>query len=97
MSNQTLETKCVCCVEEWKTRKNTSYENLGSKSIPFVFGIEMISKFGVQRIKLLFCDLHGNNSEFRRVIRYVNETGVLQIRNVNTNRWRNAEKIGVVV
>lgn len=88
-------TDCASCGEEWKTRKPTSYDT-GAKSIPIVFGMQLLSEFGAKIIKLFFCDKHGNK-KLRHVIRYVNGTGVLQIRNVITNRWQNAEKIGVVV
>ena len=95
MSQQIMD-NCVCCGEDWKDRKDTSYENLGSKSTPTISGMQMLSDHGKKRIQLNFCDKHGGKS-LRHVIKYVNGTGVLQIRNVITNRWRNAEKMGVVV
>lgn len=91
-----IGTSCVCCGDDYKTRKPTSYKDLGSKSTPIIFGMQMLSEFGAKTIKLLFCDKHGNGS-LRYVTKYVNGTGVLQIKNVITNRWRNAEKLGVVV
>lgn len=87
---------CAACDDEWKTRKGEVYST-SAKTIPMIFGMHLLSKFGKKRIKLMFCDKHGNNPGFRHAIRHVNGTGVLQIRNVKTNRWRNAEKIGVVV
>ena len=94
---KTIDTqKCVCCGPEWNDREPTSYET-GTKSIPMIFGIQLLSNFGKKRIKLMFCDKHGNNPGFRHATRHVNGTNVLQIRNVKTNRWRNAEKMGVVI
>lgn len=94
MSNQIIETNCVCCGVQWKNRKDTSYKNLESKSTPFVSSYQLLSKFGLQRIKLLFCDLHGNN--LRNYTRVTNK-GVLKIRNISTGMWRNAVSVGVVV
>lgn len=95
MSKQILE-NCAACGEQWKNRKPKVYST-GAKIIPMIFGMQLLSEFGAKRIKLMFCDKHRNNPYFRHVIRHVNETNVLQIRNVKSNRWRNAEKIGVVV
>ena len=89
-------TYCASCGDEWKSRKPTRY-NTGTKTIPFIFGMQLLSEFGAKRIVLMFCDKHGNFPEFRHAIRYVNGTGVLQIRNVKSNKWRNAEKVGVVI
>lgn len=94
MSKQTLD-NCAACGDQWRTRKGEVYST-GTKTVPMIFGMQLLSKFGRQRIKLMFCDKHGN-SGLRYATRHVNGTGVLQIRNVKTNRWRNAEKIGVVV
>lgn len=91
-----LKDQCAACGVQWITKKPTSYKDLGSKSIPIIMGMQLLSDHGKKRIKLFFCDKHGNGS-LRHVTRYVNRTGILQIRNVITNRWRNAEKIGVVV
>lgn len=91
-----MNQQCVSCGDEWKNRKLTSYTT-GAKSIPIIFGMQLLSEFGKKRIKLFFCDKHGNNPGFRHATRHVNGTNVLQIRNVTTNRWRSAEKIGVVV
>jgi len=95
MSNQVLE-ECASCGNYWKSRPPTKYD-ISAKSIPMIFGMQLLSEFGKKRIKLMFCDKHGNNPGLRHATRYVNGSGVLQIRNVKTNRWRNAEKIGVVV
>ena len=95
MSNQILK-ECVSCGNDWKSRKPTRYDT-DTKTIPMIFEMQILSEFGKKRIKLIFCDMHGNNPGFRHATRFVNGTGVLQIRNVKTNRWRNAEKIGVVV
>jgi len=91
-----MSEQCAACEDQWKTRKGKVFST-GAKTIPMIFGMQLLSKFGKKRIKLMFCDKHGNNPGFRHATRYVNGTGVLQIRNVITNRWRNAEKIGVVV
>ena len=96
MSNQTLKTNnCVCCGDDWKSRPQTRYDT-GEKTTPIISGMQLLSEFGQKRIKLMFCDKHGNNPGLRNATRNVNVTNVLQIRNVKTNRWRNAEKIGVV-
>ena len=97
MSSQLLQDKCASCGNSWESRKDESYRDLGSKSISKIHGIIMGSNFYKKNIQLYFCDKHFTNPGFRNVIRYVNGTGVLQIRNVITKRWRNAEKIGVVV
>lgn len=86
---------CAACGNQWKTRKGKVFST-GAKTVPMIFGMQLLSDHGKKRIKLMFCDKHGN-SYLRHATRYVNGTGVLQIRNVITNRWRNAEKIGVVV
>ena len=88
--------KCVCCGVQWNDREPTIHST-GAKSIPMIFGMQLLSEFGKKRIKLMFCDKHGNNPGLNHATRHVNGTNVLQIRNVKTNRWRNAEKIGVVV
>ncbi len=87
---------CASCGDDWKNREPTIH-NTGAKSIPMIFGMQLLSEHGKKRIELNFCDKHGNNPGFKHAVRYVNVTGVLQVRNVNTNRWRSAEKIGVVV
>lgn len=92
-----MNQQCASCGDEYKNRKSTSYKDLGSKSIPMISKMELLSEFGKKRIKLMFCDKHGNYPYLRDALRYVNRTGVLQVRNVITNRWRNAEKIGDVV
>lgn len=97
MSKQTLQDKCASCGVQWKSRKPTSYKDLGSKSIPMISGMQLLSEFKTKRIKLMFCDKHGNYPYFEHTLRFVNRTGVLQVRNVITNRWRKAEKIGVII
>ena len=94
LSEIVLLDNCVCCGEEWKNKKNTSYKNLGSKSVPFVSNYQLISRFGQQRIKLTFCDLHGNNL---RDCTKVTNKGILKIKIVSTGMWRNATSVGVVV
>ena len=94
------KTLCAACGEQWKDRESTLYkngENPDTKSTSMIHGIILASNFYKKKIQLYFCDKHFSNPGFRNVIRYVNGTGLLQIRNVITNRWRNAEKIGVVV
>jgi len=85
--------KCASCGDQWKDRKLTSY-GTGVQSTPYVSGMQILSKFGSKRIQLYFCDIHGN-VRLRHITRY-NKTGTLQIRNVITNKWRNAEKIGTI-
>ena len=87
---------CASCGDEWKNRKPEIY-GYGAKTTPTIFGMQLLSEFGAKRIKLYFCDKHGNSPGLRHAARYLNGTGVLQIRNVITNRWKNAEKVGVVV
>lgn len=96
MSNITLQQcndSCAACGDDYKTREPTIYD-MGVKSTPIIFGMVLSSEFYKKNIQLYFCDKHGNGS-LRHVTRYLK--GVLQIRNVKTNRWRKAEKIGVVV
>ena len=83
---------CVCCKHDWKDRKPTPYTT-GAKSIPFVTKMQLLSKYGRQKIKLALCDLHGNNL---RTYTRITNNGILQIRNVKTRRWNNAEKLGTV-
>ena len=85
---------CVVCGLDWKNRKPTTYADLGSKSISFVSGYQLLSKFGRQKIKLTLCDLHGNN--LRSCTRITNK-GVLKILNKLTGKWRNATSVGVLV
>lgn len=89
-----MSQQCAACGDQWKTRKNTSYDT-GAKSIPIISGFQLLSHHGKKTIKLFFCDKHGNN--LRQVTRYMNKTGILKIRNVIKNTWKSAEKIGVVV
>lgn len=94
--SQSLQEKCASCGDEYKSKKGEVFPK-SAKTVPMIFRMQLLSHFGKKRIKLMFCDKHGNNPGFRHATRYVNGTNVLQIRNVKTNRWRNAEKIGVVV
>ena len=86
---------CAACGDQWKTREPTRYDT-GAKSIPMIFGMQLLSHHGKKRIKLMFCDKHGNNPGLRNCTKYMNGSGILKIRNVIKNSWRNAEKIGVV-
>jgi len=96
MNNKQIhKSKCVSCGDEWYNRKPTSYPN-GVKSIPIITGMQLLSDFGKKRINLVLCNLHAN-SGLRNITRYLNGTGILQIKNVSTNRWENAEKLGDVV
>jgi len=85
---------CAACGDQWKTRLPDTFD-MGVKSIPQVSGMQLLSHHGKKRIKLVFCDKHGNN--LRQITKYMNKTGVLKIRNVITNSWRYATKIGVVI
>lgn len=84
------QTNCVCCGVQWNSRKDISYKNLGSKSRSFVSGYQLLSKFGKQRIQLVFCDIHGDCTK-------ITNKGILKIRNISTRKWRNASNVGVVV
>lgn len=94
ISNQTLETNCVCCGVQWNNRKDRSYKDLGSKSKSFISSYQLLSKFGTQKIKLSFCDFCGNN--LKDCTKITNK-GILKIRNITTGMWRNATSVGVVV
>lgn len=83
---------CASCGDSWKSREPTSYET-GAKSISIISEMQLLSHHGKKRIKLMFCDKHGNN--LRAVTKYMNKTGVLKIRNVITNKWRYASTLGV--
>lgn len=91
-----MNDQCAACGDQWKTRKDKVLPS-GAKTVPMIFGMQLLSDYSKKRIQLAFCDKHGNNPEFRRCTRYLNGSGVLQIRNVIKNSQRNAEKIGVVV
>ena len=88
-----MNSNCVCCGDDYTNMKPTSYPT-GAKSIPFVSEMQLLSKYGKQKIKLAFCDKHGNN--LRACTRITNK-GILQIRNTNSMRWNNAEKLGIVI
>ena len=85
---------CAACGDQWKDRIGDVFST-GAKTIPFVSSFQLLSHHGKKRIKLFFCDKHGNN--LRAVTRYMNKTGILKIRNVITNSWKSADKIGVVI
>ena len=87
---------CAACNDQWKTRKGEVYST-GAKTIPMIFGMQLLSHHGKKRIKLIFCDKHGNNPGLRNCTKYMNGTGILKIRNVITNKWRYASTLGVVV
>lgn len=100
--------KCAACGNQWKTREDEIFKNVTeindtkingvvTVTTSMINGIVIASNFYKKKIQLYLCDKHFANPGFRNVIRYVNGTGVLQIRNVITNKWRKAEKIGVVV
>jgi len=96
MSNQIFSDSCAACGDQWKTRKWEVFSS-SAKTRPMIFGMQLLSDHGKKRIKLMFCDKHGNNPGFRNVIKYMNGSRILKIRNVIKNSWRSAEKIGVVV
>lgn len=85
--------QCASCGEQWKDRIGDVFST-GAKTIPFVSNFLLLSHHGKKRIKLIFCDKHGNN--LRQVTRYMNKTGILKIRNVITNNWKNATTVGKV-
>ena len=85
---------CAACDNQWKKRKPESFDT-GTKSIPMICGVELLSHHGKKRIKLIFCDKHLRN--LRQVTKYMNKTGILKIRNVITNKWRYASILGDVV
>ncbi len=84
---------CVVCKEKWKTRENTKYPDLGSESVPMIFGMQLIANMKGDRVKLTFCDLHGNNH--MRYTKFFN--GVLKIKNVITGKWVFAKRLGDIV
>ncbi len=86
------KTFCAACGVQWKTRKPESTFT-DEKSIPMICGAELLSHHGKKTIKLLFCDKHFRN--LRYVIKHMNKTDVLKIRNVITNKWRYASTLGV--
>ena len=85
---------CAACGDQWKDRKGEVFST-GAKTIPFVSSFLLFSHHGKKTIKLIFCDKHGNN--LRQVTKFMNGSGILKIRNVITNTWRMATKIGDVV
>jgi len=92
------KTLCAACSKQWKTRDPTLYkngENPDTKSIPMISGVQLLSHHGKKKFKLMFCDKHLNN--LRHVTKYMNGSGILKIRNVITNKWRNASTLGNVV
>lgn len=89
-----MNNKCAACGDQWENRIGEVYST-GAKTIPFVSAFQLLSHHGKKKIKLTFCDKHGNN--LRAVTKYMNGSGILKIRNVITNNWKSAEKIGVVV
>ena len=87
---------CAACGNQWKTRGDSVFPT-GAKTVPMIFGMQLLSHHGKKIIKLMFCDKHGNNSGLRNCTKYMNGSGILKIRNVITNTWRSAARIGVVV
>lgn len=82
--------QCVVCKDDWKERKNTPY-NTGAKSIPMLFGMQL--KSGSDRVRLVFCDKHGNNHmAYTKLVK-----GILKIRNIRTGKWNFAKRLGDVV
>ena len=94
MTSKTLDNNCTCCGVEWMDKKDISYKNMGSKSRSFVSGYQLLSKYGREKIQLVFCNLHGNNL---RAYTKVTNQGILKIRNTSSNRWRNAASVGEIV
>lgn len=82
---------CAACGDQWKTRIGDVFST-GAKTIPFVSNFLLLSHHGKKRINLIFCDKHGNN--LRQVVKFMNGSGILKIRNVITNTWRNATTVG---
>ncbi len=81
---------CVCCGPSWKERKPTSYTT-GAKSIPFTYTMSLIKNRKGERVKLTFCELHGNNHmAYTKTI-----NGKLYITNVKTHKRRLASRLGV--
>jgi len=88
--------KCVCCGDSWKDREPTIYkngENPTTKSIPFIFTMSLFKNKTDKRVKLVFCDKHGNNHDmYTKTIK-----GVLYVRNTKTGKMRRATPLGVAV
>ena len=84
---------CVVCGNQWKTRESEICST-GTKSIPMICKMELLSHYGKKKIELKFCDKHFRN--IRQVTRYMNKTGILKIRNIITNKWRDASTLGIV-
>ena len=88
--------KCAACGNQWRTRGDDVFST-GVKTTPIIFGMQLLSHHGKKRIKLMFCDKHGNNPGLRNCTKFMNGSGILKIRNVITNTWRSAARIGVVI
>jgi len=88
------EDRCVCCGDQWKDRADDTYST-GAKSRSFMVGMQLTSYHGKKRINLRFCNKHANNHV--QVTRFALGNGMLQIRNVVSNVWRNASRLGRVV
>lgn len=97
---------CAACGNQWETREDKIFKNVVeindtkiagvvTVSTSKIYGMILGSNFYKKYIQLYFCDKHFK--DIGNVTRHVNGTNLLQIRNVITNRWRNAEKIGIVV
>ena len=90
-----IQDRCAACGVQWKNRKPEIYKT-GTKTIPTIFGMQMLSHYGKKRIQLYFCDKHGNQG-LKNCTKYMNNTGILKIRNTIKNTWRIATKIGVTI
>ena len=95
MSKQVaVEQSCAACGVQWRDR-NKDVFSTGAKTTPFVSQFDLLSHHGKKKFKLTFCDKHLKN--LRHVTKYMNGSGILKIRNVITNKWRNASALGDVV
>lgn len=83
---------CAACGDQWVDRPGDVFST-GAKTIPFVSNFVLLSHHGQKRINLIFCDKHGNN--LSQVVKFMNGSGILKIRNVITNSWRNATTVGI--
>jgi len=83
--------KCVVCCLDWQTRAPTIHKETGAKSIPMIYSMSLfVNKIG-KRIKLVFCEKHGNNHmAYTKFVK-----GILYVTNVKTRKMRKASPLGV--
>lgn len=82
--------KCVCCGLDWQTRELTKEEK-NSNIKPMTYTLSLIVNKVGKRIRLVFCDKHGNNHmAYTKFVK-----GILHVTNVKTRKIHKAAPLVV--